>query len=70
MMSEFIWAFDCPWHGLEIGVHYFRAFQDEHKTLWKRFMLVDVEVTEGQVDAHLEQIRDAHGQLYGVGGML
>lgn len=47
-MIEYIYVFNCPYHGYEHQMLCFRAYQEEYLSLWMKFDLV--EVAMGQED--------------------
>lgn len=54
-----VWIFDCPFHGPEIGVYCFRAFDGENMARWAKYIVrYELMETEGaEIQSHLVSMR-------------
>ena len=54
------WGFECPIHGLELGVFCFRAFSEENKDRWFLINLVICEPSDEQRDVFIKLFREKY----------
>jgi len=59
-----IWAFDCPYHGLETGNFCFRAFSFKSNIeQWKKYELKEVEVTDEEREEFFRKLTTAEQKI-------
>ena len=51
------WAFNCPYHGLELGAFCFRAFDEQFKIHWIKTALIEIDYSEDELDDYFNSIK-------------
>lgn len=63
MMEDFIYVFECPVHGSEVGALCFRAFDDKLLSHWVKYQLSQVDFLPGERDGLIAKLNEETEKL-------